>query len=120
MRVRAWIVAVVTAGSLTGCAGVEPEPAAEPTSAAPGSAFLEPGWRLTEDMVQAYHEALAKIDGQLAQDEDLLSHAGRICRDIRQGKTDAEVVKYAATQFEVEAAVAKQIVEATKSTVCVK
>jgi hypothetical protein len=99
--------------------------AAEPTSAAPAesepsAAFLEPGLRFTEDVVQAYQEALAKIDERLAEDEDALRYAGEICRDIRKGKTDAQVVNHAATQFEVEGAVARKIVEATKSAVCAK
>ncbi|WP_249999277.1 hypothetical protein [Actinoplanes sp. M2I2] len=123
MRVRVWVVAVLTAGSLAGCAGVEPEPAAAPTSAAPAeshpsSAFLEPGWHISEDTLQAYQEALAKIDERLPTDENVAHHALEICHAIRQGETDAQLVNYAATQFKVEAAAAAKIVEATRSTVC--
>ena len=125
MRVRVRMVALLTAGSLVGCAGVEPEPAAEPTSAAPtgsqpSTAFLQPGWRITEEVLRAYREALAEIDERLAEDKDAGRHAVRICLDIQQGKTDVQVVNDAATQFQVEAAVARRIVEATKSTVCPK
>lgn len=71
-------------------------------------------------MLQAYQEALAKIDEDLTEDKDVVRYAGEICREIRRGKTNAEVVNYTAAQFEVEAAVATRIVEATNSRVCAK
>ncbi|MCA2211692.1 hypothetical protein [Jidongwangia harbinensis] len=115
----------MTAASLVGCAGVAPEPAAEPTGAAPvesepSAAFLQPGWRFSENASQTYQEALAKIDKNLAEDDNALRYAGEICHGIRQGRSDAQVVEHAARQFEVEASVAMAIVEATKSTVCAK
>ena len=125
MRVRIWAVAVLTAGALVGCAGVEPESVTEPAGAAPAEsessdAFLQPGWRMTEDVLQAYQEALAKIDMHLADDKYVVRYAGEICRDIRQGKTDAQVVNHAATRFDVDTAVAMNIVAATKDTACAK
>ncbi len=125
MWVRGWIVAVATAGALVGCADAGTEPAAAPTSAAPAEshpsdAFLEPGWRFPDETVEAYRAALAEIDERLAQDEDVLRRAGEICSNIRRGGSDAEVVNGAATQFEVEAADARKIVDATRSAICSK
>ncbi|WP_127502643.1 DUF732 domain-containing protein [Actinoplanes solisilvae] len=125
MRVRVWAVAVSTVGALMGCASAKSKPVAEPTGAAPtesasSTAFLEPGWRISDDLLRAYQEALVKIDKGLAENKEIVRYAGEICRDIRQGRTDAQVVNHAATQFQVDAAVATQIVEATKSTVCAK
>lgn len=65
-------------------------------------------------------DALATIDIPLAEDKYVVRYAGEICRDIRQGKTDAQVVNHAATQFDVDTAVAMKIVEATEDTVCAR
>jgi hypothetical protein len=119
---RVWLVgAVVVLGALTGCAGSEPETpqkAAPTPTAAPASAFTEPGLRFSKEAEKAYLAALAKVDKKLAADDDAVDFGKNICLDIEQDKTDAQVAKNAAGRFEVDDATAKAIVKATKSSLC--
>jgi hypothetical protein len=108
-------------GALAGCAGSEPETPAKAGStptAAPATAFLEPGIQFSDEAVKAYREALAEVDSRVAADDDALAYGWDICQDIEQGRTDAQTAKNAAGRFEVDDTTAKAIVEATKSSLC--
>ena len=113
--------AVVALGALAGCAGSGPEtPASAPSTstAARGSAFLEPGLQFSAEAVNAYRKALAEVDSKVAADDKALSYGWDICLDIEQGRTEAEVAKNAAGRFAVDDATAKAIVEATRGSLC--
>ncbi len=125
MWVRVWMVAVATAGSLVGCADAGTVPAAYPTSATPveshpSNAFLEPGWRISDETLETYREALAEIDERLAKDDESMRYGAQICGDIRPGRPDARVVNEVAMRFAVDAAVARKIVDAATSTICTR
>jgi hypothetical protein len=114
---------VVALGALAGCAGSEPETpaaAASTPTAAPATAFLEPGLRFSDEAVKAYRKALAEVDSRVAADDNALRHGWDICLDIEQGTTNAQVARNAAGRFEVDDTTAKAIVEATKSSLCMR
>ncbi|MDI6101236.1 DUF732 domain-containing protein [Actinoplanes sp. NEAU-A12] len=117
-----WVVAAVVAlGAPAGCTSNEPTAPAKAAStptAAPTSAFIEPGLRFSEDAEKAYLKALAKVDKKLAADADALDYGKNICLDIEQDKTDAQVAKNAAARFEVNDVTVKAIVKAAKSSLC--
>ena len=102
--------------ALAGCGSSEPEKPAGPAAAAPVKSV--PAAAKAEQPTaaeDAFLKALAKVDKQLAADDDALDYGANICLDIDQGKTDAQVAKNAAARFEVDHPTAKAIVKATKT-----
>ena len=107
--------------ALAGCGSSEPDAPAKPAAAPPAKSVpAAPAAEKPTAAEDAFLKALAKVDKQLAADDDALDYGANICRDVEQGKTDAQVLKNAAGRFEVETAVAKKVVTAAKSTLCGK
>ena len=121
MRARHIVIAAFALSALAGCSsGTDAAPKTDvpaPASAAPStSSSLDTG---TFDATAAYLTALAKIDQKLAADrETALNDGQNICLEIQEKKTAAELEKNTAARFSVDAAQAKQILEAAKTNLC--
>ncbi|MEV4281553.1 hypothetical protein [Actinoplanes xinjiangensis] len=119
---RVWVAGTAVAiGALAGCAGsnpATPTTAASTSEAARGAEFLQPGLRFSEGAEERYRRALAEVDARLPEIDGVLGYGWTICLDLRQDKTDTEVAANAATRFKVDDATAKEIVEATRTSLC--
>lgn len=119
MRARqVWVAGAVLALSvLAGCGDGAPQPA--PSWAVP-EVSQPPGQEAAplSDAEEAYLQALAAIDEQVADDEDAVFIGRHLCTTIERKKTGAHVTKTASVRFNVDNATAKKIVKATRSTLC--
>lgn len=63
--------------------------------------------------------AFARLDvGQTGSIDDVVTHARNVCQRAKSGDDDASVTRYAAAEFDVTPAKARQIVATVRSTFC--
>ncbi|MEU4241828.1 DUF732 domain-containing protein [Actinoplanes sp. NPDC026619] len=121
MNARQFVVVGAVLVALGGCSTTG-DSAAAPTQApqAAAEASVAAAQRAAAaDDVDSYVAALKAVDAKLAADKDVAVDNGKkICLDVEQGKTDADIAKSAAARLDVDQAVAVKVVAATKKSLC--